>query len=349
MTKQERTPRGHIFLDRGPTSKVLAVAHLDSVADPDHFWMNNEYIACPTIDNRLGAWVITHYLPVCCGIETDILLTDGEEYGASTAEEFVPPKGKQYNWMFSFDRMGVDVACYQYLGKELKAALEPYGLEAVSGSYSDIASLDDLGCRGMNFGCAMHNYHSINAYAIVPNLEYMLRAFLTFYGDHKEDAFPYTFQTRGTVTRYYGDEWSDEHISHLWSAAQSRQDWAERREKETATAMAANIAAEGMDNHFFDGMAPTTWWKKSGLSKTATSPSIFTSQCLDCGGFFTHKHLVWSGLMNGYYCHLCFMDYAQEKKYISPHWYTDACTKKATKETEDEHRARNNDYPAHGD
>src|SRR5690606_25634734 len=62
----------HIYIDRG--SNVLGVAHLDSVQTPNHFWINQDYIVCPTIDNRLGAWLMLYGLP-SLGVVVDVLLT----------------------------------------------------------------------------------------------------------------------------------------------------------------------------------------------------------------------------------------------------------------------------------
>ncbi|MCP6726064.1 hypothetical protein NL526_28810, partial [Klebsiella pneumoniae] len=65
-------------------------------------------------DDRLGLYYIMEILP-SLGINVDVLLTTDEEIGQSSASEFKKAEGKQYNWMFMFDRHGYgNVVMYQY-------------------------------------------------------------------------------------------------------------------------------------------------------------------------------------------------------------------------------------------
>jgi len=159
-----------------------------------------EVIYSPTLDDRLGVYIILELLPKL-GVTCDWLLTNYEESGNSTASQF--SAYKQYNWMFSFDRKGYDVVTYQYQDRKLKKLLNKHGFIVASGSYSDISSLEHLGCKGMNFGCGYHEYHSPNAYAVMSQLIYQVTLFVRFYNSIKNtqlrhvkeyDKYTYLFQ-----------------------------------------------------------------------------------------------------------------------------------------------------------
>lgn len=174
-----------IYINRG--SPVLAIAHLDSVQKPKNFWMNGTYIAATTLDNRLGAWLMLYGLPAL-GIKPDVLLTENEECGQSTARFFEAEK--EYNWAFSFDRTGDDVACYQYLNEKIEDAFWEYDLFATHGSYSDVVDLD-IGVCGFNFGCGMYDYHYEDAYCRISELCVQVSRFVYWYEDQKDRRFEY--------------------------------------------------------------------------------------------------------------------------------------------------------------
>lgn len=167
-----------LYLDRG--APILAVAHLDYVMQTAVEWSGWE-IKCPQLDDRLGAWVILHLLPALGFSNYDILLTDNEERGASTARSFTTDR--QYNWMFSFDRAGNDVVCYEYEDKDLLATLGDYGFSDSWGTYSDICELEDLGCKGMNFGVGYHKQHTAACYADLRETLWMADHFVTMARD----------------------------------------------------------------------------------------------------------------------------------------------------------------------
>jgi hypothetical protein len=174
------------FKDNGKDSKVLAVAHLDSRRPFIHFAVPHlrmdTLIYCPTLDDRLGAYVILDYLPKM-KIKYDILLTEGEEVGNSTAQFFKPPTEKEYNWIFMFDRAGTDVAMYDYKDDFTTKLLKEYDLEATYGQYSCIAELEELGVKGFNFGAGYHNNHSDWAFASKIELMENIKKFVSFYLD----------------------------------------------------------------------------------------------------------------------------------------------------------------------
>lgn len=197
---RRHTTARHIYIDRG--SNVLGVAHLDSVQNFLGLWFNDYYLSCSTVDNRMGAWLMLYGLPAL-GFNFDVLLTENEESGCSTAADFTP--SKQYNWGFSFDRTGTDVACYQYMDKDTEFMLNNYELEAQYGSYSDVADLD-LGCKCFNFGVGMYNYHSEAAYVKLWELTSMVDRFGLFFNDHDNTLLPHNGGGRWSS---YDDCWEN--------------------------------------------------------------------------------------------------------------------------------------------
>jgi hypothetical protein len=204
----------YYFKDNG--SNILAVAHLDSVSKCKHFetvkfelngagaWQR--LIFSPTLDDRLGAYVILELLP-SLGIVPDILLTDGEETANSSARYFTPPEGKQYHWIFSFDRRGSDVVMYDYQDEPTKKLMEDHKFVVGSGSYSDICELENLKCKGFNFGVGYEDYHSKFSYAIEGALAYQVRLFVDFWNTMKDTPLPHEPQpydhSRGSYARLY--------------------------------------------------------------------------------------------------------------------------------------------------
>ena len=171
------TPEGnYVFRDRG--ERVLGVAHLDTVLPCTHFVHDEERVICPTLDDRLGVHLLLDVLPLL-GVKFDLLLTDGEEAGCSTARWFVPPK--KYNWMFSFDRAGTDVVMYQYDSPANRRLLHRAGFRVGVGSYSDIADLWFLGCAGLNIGCGYHRQHRLDCYADLRETKRMVAGFVGFW------------------------------------------------------------------------------------------------------------------------------------------------------------------------
>jgi len=183
----------YIYKDNG--ANILAVAHLDTVQDARHFYTvdidGDVAVFSTALDDRLGAWVILDVLPKM-GLRYDILLTTEEESLNSTAQHFVPPAGKKYNWMFSFDRAGTDVVMYQYDEPEYDDLLEEVNMYKGLGSYSDICELHTLGCAGFNWGCGYENNHTPRSHVIWGNLMWMIDGFVSFYHKHKDRLFAST-------------------------------------------------------------------------------------------------------------------------------------------------------------
>lgn len=209
----------YIFRDNG--AKTLAVAHLDTVCSKRKFWMTNTpngpVIRSPALDDRLGAYVIADLLPKL-GVESDILLTTGEESGMSTAEYF--KASHDYNWIYSFDRAGTDVVMYDYETAELRGLLRQVGAPVGIGSFSDIAFLEHLSVSGFNWGVGYQDYHSYRAFAPLRDTMLSVGRFLSFYGQHSERAFEFDPKTKE-------DRWASYWGSYAqWDTPKERERWA---------------------------------------------------------------------------------------------------------------------------
>lgn len=187
--KMTETKHGiSIFQDNG--AKILGVAHLDAVGKttPE---ISGNIIKCMQLDDRLGAWVLLELLPQLGCPAFDVLLTDNEERGDSTAQHFTPPSGRSYNWIFEFDRMGTDVVMYDYEDDESEKLLQEYGFQLGFGSFTDICHLDHLGCKAFNFGTGYHNQHRKECYADLNDTSEMAQRFVAFAQEQHDVLMPH--------------------------------------------------------------------------------------------------------------------------------------------------------------
>lgn len=180
------------FIDND--SPILAVAHLDSVmwAPPIK---HGTLVIAPQLDDRLGAWVCMNLER--WGIDADILFTDDEEIGWSTASYFKPQK--QYNWIVEFDRAGTDVVLYHRHNQEYIDLLAEFEFSIGYGSYSDICDMD-IGCFGFNVGIGYHKQHTRYCYADIDDTMWAVERFAEFYDCMKDSFLPDCVNT---------DSWSD--------------------------------------------------------------------------------------------------------------------------------------------
>jgi hypothetical protein len=222
----ERDTNRYLYLDRGEDSRVLFVAHLDTVNDfwtpikgkqapkwtkPNYAIKNNkkygDYVQSIALDDRLGVYAGLYMLPAL-GINCDVLLTLDEEIGASTAKEF--KTSKQYNWIFSFDRHDLNPVLYQYDTDEMRDRLESVGYKISHGTFSDICYLDHLGVSGINFGIGYQNEHSQKCTAYLSDFDYCIDMFVKFYEKYKDEHMPYTPVPKYTAHNgYYSHVWDE--------------------------------------------------------------------------------------------------------------------------------------------
>lgn len=207
------------FYFRDNDADILAIAHMDSVQKGKDFGVakyisGHEMVLSPSLDDRLGVYVICELLPAL-GIKTDILLTTDEESGNSTAKMF--QTDKKYKWMFQFDRAGTDVVMYQYKTDEAFKKLTDVGFKTAFGSASDISKLGDLGCLGFNFGVGYEDYHTPRAYAWTEDIFEQVARFMKFHKVYSREHMAYD-KAKPVVTTYYH---STQGHSEVWAPHQT--------------------------------------------------------------------------------------------------------------------------------
>jgi hypothetical protein len=189
----ERPPHDwYAFVDRG--ADVLAVAHLDTVAGPFARACEfvdtaaGEVVFSRALDDRLGAYVVLELLPAL-GVTCDVLLTVGEETGRSTAAFFDAPR--EYDHVVEFDRGGTDVVLYQYDDDALRDLVEAAGARVGDGTFSDIAELEHLGVKCLNWGVGYQDYHSSRSHAFLEDTFLMVSKYLTFHAQNYGTRLPH--------------------------------------------------------------------------------------------------------------------------------------------------------------
>lgn len=203
--------RGDKYAYKDNGSRILAVAHLDTVQDAPTWGVvrleDETLVFSPQLDDRLGVYTILHILPIF-GINVDILFTENEETGQSTAQDFELPEGKKYNWIVEFDRCGTDAVTYDFDWENIVQKFFKVG----RGSYSDIAYLEDLGCMALNVGIGYENEHSTRAYFVIESYIEQIEKFVHFHKKYKVQRFKFK-KKKSLVSRYVygGDSWWDRH------------------------------------------------------------------------------------------------------------------------------------------
>lgn len=187
-TKDLVEPNKYKYINRG--AKILGVAHCDYVEIPYYFksYVNSEkdWMAfCPRFDDRIGVYLLMEVLSKL-GMEYDILLTDNEEKGGSTAGDFKNPANKTYNWIFEVDRRGCDAVTYCY--REMDDVLKPY-FKKGAGSFSDISTLAWMQTGAFNIGVGYHHEHTSECYCLSTELFYNISRLLKFYNENKDTRF----------------------------------------------------------------------------------------------------------------------------------------------------------------
>lgn len=214
------------YLFKDNNARILAVVHLDTVVSTDTNWTfqqavlghnNNKrhLLWNAQLDDRLGAYILMDLLPKYLGQHAyDILLTTDEESSNSTAEDFVLPAGKDYNWIFQFDRRGTGAVLYGYEDKAWRETVDAF-LPVETGSFSDICKLYDLGVKGLNVGTGYHAEHQELCYMNVDETIDQVTKFIHFYNLHKNTKFPHDPHSSFGSGRWGGggawddDQWWD--------------------------------------------------------------------------------------------------------------------------------------------
>lgn len=183
------TSRRYWFKDNG--ARVLAVAHLDTVCQDRSASFadtaDGPIVMSGALDDRLGAYVIAHLLPrINPEMEYDLLFTEGEEDGESTAEFFNPSEhhDREYDWIIQFDRGGTDVVLYQYHDDHLEELVLDTGADVERGAFSDISYLEHVGVKAMNWGVGYRDYHGPRGHAWLNDTFEMVEYFRRFHAEN---------------------------------------------------------------------------------------------------------------------------------------------------------------------
>jgi hypothetical protein len=239
-------PGENFFYYKNNDSSVLAVAHLDTVMPHwrrEASFVDTEdgpVIFSGALDDRLGAYVILELLPAL-GLEYDILLTVGEESGASTAQYFLPPEGKEYDWIIEFDRGGTDVVMYQYEDSETSAMVRRAGGKVSPGAFSDISYLEHLKIKAFNWGVGYRDYHGPRSHAFLEDTFEMVAKYLLFHEQNEGTAMVH--YPRAKVT--YGSGYSGRSTFRSYSSYDDdewEQWWAEKKREEAEQTHGTEVA-----------------------------------------------------------------------------------------------------------
>ena len=198
--------RRYIYINNG--APVLWVAHMDTVINPQKKFNFNVYsrdgitiCKTPTLDDRLGMYLILDLLPSLLGEGcADILITDEEESGRSTADLFARDwadekviMNRNINWIAEFDRAGSwasgsnDVVLYDFDDGETRTLLKKHGFKNPGrGLFTDICRLHDLKVKAFNFGVGYHDNHSTTAWACFEELERIIGLYVAMHKKIKD-------------------------------------------------------------------------------------------------------------------------------------------------------------------
>jgi len=173
--------RKHVYVDNG--SPILLVAHVDTVQTPR---LNQDQCTGAGFDDRLGV-CLAHKLVKEYPAIFDLLLTDFEESGGSTAAFFNPTH--EYNLVVELDREGGDYVDYGLASDELHDLLASYGFTKGRGSYTDICSMPQVECCKINVGIGTFNSHGKKSGYDKAVADLQIARLLSFIRDHHDTRF----------------------------------------------------------------------------------------------------------------------------------------------------------------
>jgi hypothetical protein len=143
---------------------VLLVAHIDTVLPPCKPRVKKKRIKAIGLDDRLGVYMAIKLMENLSGL-VDVLITDDEEIGLSSAELMTKEELFKYNVIIGLDRRGTDFVSYGMADKDLINAYKEYA-DYGFGSFSDIAYLEDsASCGCINVGIGYYKAHEKDSYA----------------------------------------------------------------------------------------------------------------------------------------------------------------------------------------
>ena len=171
----------YLGFKRSPTgrARVAAVAHMDYLGSGKVHRCDRRRVVSSALDDRLGVWLALN-LEALTGIPLDIIITDGEESGQSTARYVSPEYLDRYNWIVEFDRMGLApvVYCYECMREPLLECFVSVG----AGSYTDICEWGyDSRVGAYNHGIGYHDQHTERCSVKVADIRRSIDNFVAVY------------------------------------------------------------------------------------------------------------------------------------------------------------------------
>lgn len=202
----------HVYVDNG--APYLLVAHIDTVQTPR---LDSE-VTGAGFDDRLGV-AVAHRLVTEWPTWFDLLLTDYEESGGSTAKYFQP--SHTYRLVVELDREGEDFVDYGLCDEGTLEDMEEWGFRWGWGTYTDICSMPYVECDKVNVGIGVYGSHSKKSGYRPDELERQLQRLLGYLGVDESAKPIHEPEGRGDSYRYDGGEedWEEE-CGEDW-----REDW----------------------------------------------------------------------------------------------------------------------------
>ncbi len=257
--KRER----YVYVDNGAPS--LLVAHIDTVQTPRLDSANRG----AGFDDRLGVY-LGHTLATERPDLFDLLLTDYEECGRSTAEFFEPTHA--YRLVVGLDREGDDYVDYGLASDELRDALARDGFIRGVGSYSDVCIMGHVRCNKFNVGLGIAGSHSAHSTFDQGVFERQTRRLMAFVERHRDTTWP-------DVVEVEVDEWGP---WGLWD------DMGGRR--------------IGLDRRWAERLA----WMEEEEDMLMSDATVELVECLGCGEVGHVNVMEWSDMLGGYLCGVCY-------------------------------------------
>jgi len=188
--------------------KILLVAHVDTVLKPVKPRIKKKRIKGRGLDDRLGIYMAMTILEEHPEI-VDVLITDDEEIGMSTASLVPTEDLANYNCIIELDRGGDDFVHYGLAGPDLVYAYEEYADKGF-GMASDIMHLNKPNCGCINVGIGYYKAHAKNSYCKTEEFiqsYHNVMDFIEKYQDvHFEACVPpkrYSYAKNKYFTEYY--------------------------------------------------------------------------------------------------------------------------------------------------
>jgi len=143
--------------------KILLVAHIDTVLRPTKPRFKKKRIKARGLDDRLGVYMAMSILSEMSDV-VDVLITDDEEIGQSTASMVPTEDLAGYNCIIELDRAGTDFVHYDLADDDLIDAYTEFADEGF-GFGSDIGHLKSPSCGCINVGIGYYKQHAKDSYA----------------------------------------------------------------------------------------------------------------------------------------------------------------------------------------